>query len=296
MDKGVYYFKGRDVLLDACDCPPAADAELDAAAVAQHVDVVSGFRAVELPRDFVAPEGLAFKPLRSYFVVAQGADAGAVAGTCPAAAGACLAASGTCLAVGERSDSAVVECADSPAVVCADSPAVMAARLKGLVNWRMALKFCPSCGSRLELKSDENAQVCPSCGKVHYPRIEPCVIAVIEKGDEILLLRHRQRNSDIWCCLAGFVESGESLEHALIREVKEETGLSIKNIRYAGSQSWPFPDQLMCGFYAEYAGGELKLQEDEIMEARWFRRDALPAHPSPGSISWNLIHYEKVTY
>lgn len=250
MDKGVYYFRGRDVLLDACGCPPAADATLDAAAVAAHVDVLSGFRAVELPRDFVAPEGLEFKPLRSYFVAGK----------------------------------------------CFDSPAVMAARLKGFVNWRMALKFCPSCGARLELKSDENAQVCPSCGKVHYPRIEPCVIAVIEKGDEILLLRHRQRNSDIWCCLAGFVEAGESLEHALIREVKEETGLSIKNIRYSGSQSWPFPDQLMCGFYAEYAGGELKLQEDEIMEARWFRRDALPAHPSPGSISWNLIHYEKVTY
>lgn len=274
MYKGVYYFRGRDVLLDGRGCPPAPDAALDAAAVAEHVDVVSGFRAIELPRDFVAPEGLEFKPLRSYFVAAQEADAGAVAGAC--------------LAAGEH--------ADFPAAVCADSPAVMAARLKGFVNWRMALKFCPCCGSRLELKSDENAQVCPSCGKVHYPRIEPCVIAVIEKGGEILLLRHRQRNSDIWCCLAGFVETGESLEHALIREVREETGLSINNIRYAGSQSWPFPDQLMCGFYAEYAGGELKLQEDEIMEARWFDRNALPAHPSPGSISWNLIHYEKVTY
>ncbi|MCQ2179724.1 MAG: NAD(+) diphosphatase [Bacteroidales bacterium] len=167
--------------------------------------------------------------------------------------------------------------------------------MRGYLNWRSSVRFCPSCGAMLEDHSVENARVCPECGKVQYPRIEPCVIAVICRGKEILLLRHAQRNQDIWCCLAGFVEAGESLEQALRREVKEETGLEIGNIRYAGSQSWPFPDQLMVGFYADYAGGDIVLQESEILEAGWFRTDNLPPHPSPGSISWNLIHFMPIT-
>lgn len=169
------------------------------------------------------------------------------------------------------------------------------ARMKGYLNWRAAVRFCPACGAQLEEHAVENARVCPACGKVHYPRIEPCVIAVICRGKEILLLRHALRNQDIWCCLAGFVEAGESLEQALRREVKEETGLEIENIRYAGSQSWPFPDQLMVGFYADYAGGEIHVQESEILEAKWFRTDDLPPHPAPGSISWNLIHFKSIT-
>ncbi|MBQ0126580.1 MAG: NAD(+) diphosphatase [Bacteroidales bacterium] len=167
--------------------------------------------------------------------------------------------------------------------------------MRGYLNWRSSVRFCPSCGAMLEDHPVENARVCPECGKVQYPRIEPCVIAVICRGKEILLLRHAQRNQDIWCCLAGFVEAGESLEQALRREVKEETGLEIGNIRYAGSQSWPFPDQLMVGFYADYAGGDIVLQESEILEAGWFRTDNLPPHPSPGSISWNLIHFMPIT-
>lgn len=166
-------------------------------------------------------------------------------------------------------------------------------RMKGYMNWLKDTRFCPACGSQLELSTTENALVCPACGKIHYPRISPCIIATIERGDEILLLRHRQRNQDIFACMAGFVEAGESLEHALMREAKEETGLTIGNIRYVGSQSWPFPDQLMCGFRADCVSGELKIQEDEIMEARWFRRGAdIPASPRPGSISWKLIHGE----
>lgn len=167
-----------------------------------------------------------------------------------------------------------------------------AARMKGLLNWRRVTVYCPACGTALKDHPTENARICPACGKVHYPRIEPCVIAVIKRGDEILLLRHKQRNQDIYACLAGFVEAGETLEHALKREVREETGLEIKNIQYAGSQSWPFPDQLMIGFYADYESGEIKIQEDEISDARWFRRDNLPNCPRPGSISWKLIHFD----
>ena len=166
--------------------------------------------------------------------------------------------------------------------------------MKGYLNWRAAVRYCPTCGAPLEEHPVENARVCPKCGKVHYPRISPCVIAVICKGDEMLLLKHVQRNQDIWCCLAGFVETGESLEQALVREVREEVGLEIENIRYAGSQSWPFPDQLMVGFYADYKSGEIRLQPEEIAAAEWFRKDNLPVHPNPGSISWNLIHYQSI--
>lgn len=172
--------------------------------------------------------------------------------------------------------------------------AALASRMKGLAGWLSENKFCSHCGAPLSRHPEETALVCPACGKILYPRISPCVIAVIERGEEMLLLRHRLRNQDIYACLAGFVETGESLEEALRREVREEAGLEIKNIRYAGSQGWPFPDQLMIGFYAEYASGELKIQESEIIEAGWFRRDALPPTPGRGSISYDLIHYNLI--
>lgn len=173
-----------------------------------------------------------------------------------------------------------------------EEKAALAARMKGLTEWRKVTNFCTCCGKGLKAHTKENAMVCPECGHVHYPRISPCVIAVIRKGKDILLLRHRQRNQDIFACLAGFVETGETLEQALQREVREETGLEICNIRYAGSQSWPFPDQLMLGFYADYKSGSIKVQEDEIIEAGWFPSDKLPATPRTGSISYKLIHFE----
>lgn len=172
------------------------------------------------------------------------------------------------------------------------SDAALAARMKGLAGWLADNRFCGKCGSALAPHPVENALYCPECGKLLFPRISPCIIAVIERGDEILLLRHRQRNQAIFACLAGFVETGETLEEALRREVREETGLEITNIRYAGSQSWPFPDQLMVGFHADYASGEIRIQESEILEAGWFRRSDLPLAPSRGSISYQLIHNE----
>ena len=188
------------------------------------------------------------------------------------------------------------ECAVMPLrhyfVSHSEAESALAARMKAYSNWRSGMKFCPSCGAALTDHPVENARVCPSCGKIHFPRIEPCIIAVIQKGDEILLLRHKARNQEIFSCLAGFVEAGETIEQTLVREVREETGLEICNIRYVGSQSWPFPDQLMLAFYADYKSGEIKVQESEILEARWFKRDGLPPHPGPGSISWRLIHFD----
>lgn len=218
-------------------------------------DTITGFAAVELSQEFVPISGNKFLPLREFFL-------------------------------------SNIDVKNETGYKC--NAACAAARMKGYLNWRASVRFCPGCGAPLEEHPVENARVCPECHKVHYPRISPCVIAVICKGDEILLLKHVQRNQNIWCCLAGFVETGESLEQALVREVREEVGLEIENIRYAGSQSWPFPDQLMVGFYADYKSGEIRLQPEEIAEAKWFKKDDLPVHPNPGSISWNLIHFKSI--
>jgi len=163
-------------------------------------------------------------------------------------------------------------------------------RAKALLSWRQLTKYCGCCGTELVDSSTLTARECPSCKNLIFPRIEPCIIVLISKGDKILLLRHAQRNQDIYACLAGFMEAGETVEHAVEREVMEETGLKVKNIRYYGSQSWPFPAQLMLAFTAEYESGEIKLQADEISSAKWFDRNDSPAMPLPGSIAYRLIH------
>ena len=170
-----------------------------------------------------------------------------------------------------------------------------AARALGIANWRAATRFCSRCGASLKDDSRETARRCTKCNAVVYPRISPCIIILISrpradgKGREMLLARHVQRNQNMYTCIAGFMEAGESVEECAAREVLEETGLSIKNIRYFKSQSWPFPEQLMLGLTADWAGGEIKLQEDELSEARWFTPDALPETPPPGSLARDLI-------
>lgn len=164
------------------------------------------------------------------------------------------------------------------------------ARAKALLEWRKVTKFCSHCGAPLMESKEFTAMECPECGTQIFPRINPCVIMLVSKGDQILLARHAQRNQDVYTCLAGFVEAGESIEHAVSREVMEETGIKVKNIRYFGSQSWPFPAQLMLGFTAEYESGEIIPQPGEIADAQWFDRDKCPATPHKGSIAYRLIH------
>lgn len=166
-------------------------------------------------------------------------------------------------------------------------------RAKGLLSWRRNTRYCPKCGAALSDSPTLTARECPECKSLHFPKIEPCIIVIVRKGDEILLARHVERNQDIYACIAGFVEDGESLEHAVRREIREEVGLEVKNIRYFGSQSWPFPYQLMVGFTAEYESGEIHVQKEELQEARWFNINDLPKHPRPGSISYELIHSQK---
>lgn len=163
-------------------------------------------------------------------------------------------------------------------------------RSKALSEWRLECQFCQKCGKKLEDHSSLTARVCPHCHNIIFPRISPCVIVAVEKGGKILLARHTYRNQDIYACIAGFMEAGESAEEAVHREVFEETGLKIKNLVYRGSQSWPFPDQLMLGFTAEWESGELQLQKEEIAEAKWFDPGNCPASPKPGSIAYKLIH------
>ena len=114
----------------------------------------------------------------------------------------------------------------------------------------------------------------------------------MSKADEILLAQHKNRGDGMYSCIAGFVEMGETIENAVKREVLEETGITVKNIRYVGSQAWPFPDQLMLAFRAEYESGEITIQEDELSDAQWFKRQTLPKVPGPGSVAHNLINGE----
>ncbi len=165
-------------------------------------------------------------------------------------------------------------------------------RAKALAEWLGKTRFCPRCGARLQPSGNDTAMLCPECGNVIFPRIEPCVIMLVSRGDEILLALHRNRNINFYSCLAGFIEAGESAEHAVRREVMEETGIRVRNIRYYGSQSWPFPSQLMLGFTAEYESGDIRVQEDELRAAAWFPRNECPATPPPGSLAYRLIHGE----
>ncbi len=170
--------------------------------------------------------------------------------------------------------------------------AFIAARSRSLLCQRKMYRFCPTCAHPLEDDRTESALYCPECNVKFFPRIEPATITLISRGDEILLARGKRGTYRKFACISGFVEQGENLEECVRREVKEETNLDVTNIRYRGSTAWPFPDQLMLEFTADYAGGELKLQEDELEEARWFKRDRLPDPdmlPQAGSSAYNLI-------
>ncbi|HAL92726.1 MAG TPA: NAD(+) diphosphatase [Verrucomicrobia bacterium] len=176
------------------------------------------------------------------------------------------------------------------ALVGAESPhAASACRALGLLNWRAAHRFCGACGGALAEHPVEMARQCGACGRVEYPGPTPAVIVCVEKDGKILLARHAQRSQEFWTCLAGYVEIGESLEDCVRREVREEVGLEVANVRYAGSQHWPYPNQLMLAFRADWKAGELRLQPDEIADARWFDPAELPDIPPKGSVAYRLI-------
>jgi len=165
----------------------------------------------------------------------------------------------------------------------------IAARAVQIIDWDRTHQFCGRCGVPLRTKSDERAKACPQCGLLHFPRLAPAIIVLVERGNQLLLARSRHFMPGMYSVLAGFVEPGESLEEAVVREVKEEVGIEIKDIKYFGSQPWPFPHSLMIGFTAAYAGGEISLDDKEIEDAGWFTVEKLPRIPGKISIARKLI-------
>jgi NAD+ diphosphatase len=167
----------------------------------------------------------------------------------------------------------------------------IAARAVQIVDWDRTHQFCGRCGLLLKTSLTERAKECPKCGLLHFPRLAPAIIVLVERGNELLLARSRHFMPEMYSVLAGFVEPGESLEEAVVREVREEVGISVKNIKYFGNQPWPFPHSLMIGFTATYAGGNISLDDSEIEDARWFTADNLPRIPGKISIARKLIDW-----
>ncbi|MBN2450594.1 MAG: NAD(+) diphosphatase [Lentisphaeria bacterium] len=165
----------------------------------------------------------------------------------------------------------------------------LAGRARQLLAWDRDHRFCGRCGVRTEDKEGERAKVCPACGHTVFPRINPAVIVAVLRGDRLLLARNGRFRGNMHSLVAGFVEAGETLEETLHREVEEEVGIRIDGIRYIRSQAWPFPSTLMLGFTAQHAGGEIRVDGMEIVEAGWYGRDGLPPIPAHGSLSRFLI-------
>ena len=164
----------------------------------------------------------------------------------------------------------------------------MAGKGAELVYWDQTNKYCGVCGAPNKWHT-EISKHCTECGKEIWPSVATAIIVRIEKGDEILLVQARSFRSNHYGLVAGFLETGESLEQCVEREVMEETGLTIKNLRYFGSQPWPYPYGLMVGFVADYQSGDISLQKEELCKAAWFRRDNLPPIPDKASIARQLI-------
>ena len=173
--------------------------------------------------------------------------------------------------------------------VMPDEEVGLAGRALQLAEWTRTHRHCGCCGTPMALQPGERAMMCPSCGFTAYPRIAPAMMVLVRNGDRILLGRAPHFAGGMYSALAGFVEAGESLEECVHREVLEEVGISIDNLRYFRSQSWPFPHSLMLAFVADYAGGELRPDPAELADAQWFGIDALPKLPGRISISRALI-------
>ena len=150
-------------------------------------------------------------------------------------------------------------------------------------------RFCPQCGGRTQLNLNQIAMQCNECRKLHYPRIFPSIIVAVRRDDTILLAQHQRHKGGLFTVLAGFVEVGETLEMAVAREVFEETGINISNIRYFGSQPWAFPSSLMMGYMADYDSGDIKVDKNELIKADWYRKDKLPELAPKGTIARSLI-------
>jgi len=170
-----------------------------------------------------------------------------------------------------------------------DEAFAVAGRATQVVHWAATHRYCGRCGAPTRRLPTERAMRCDACDLSCYPRISPAIIVLVRRGEEALLARGARFPLPFYSTLAGFSEPGESLEETLVREVREEVGIEVHNLRYFGSQPWPFPHSLMIGFSAEHASGEIRIDPDEIIDAQWFRADRLPMIPPRLSIARRLI-------
>ena len=170
-----------------------------------------------------------------------------------------------------------------------DAQFALAGRALQLVDWDRTHQFCGRCGAPTVPKSDERVRICPACRLSAYPRVAPAIMALVKRKNEILLARSPHFPPGMYSALAGFAEPGESLEQCLAREVEEEVAVRVNNVRYFASQSWPFPHSLMIAFVCDWVSGEVKPQEAEIEDAKWFDLLQLPKLPSRISIARRLI-------
>jgi len=165
-----------------------------------------------------------------------------------------------------------------------------------IIDWYATSRYCSACGTPTTVSERESVARCPDCGHDQYPRLAPAMIVAVVRDGQLLLARSPRFRAEFHSVLAGFVEPGETAEECVRREVFEEAGIQVKNVRYFGSQSWPFPHSLMLGFTAEWAAGELQIDEEELVHADWYAADEMPTVPSEISISGRLIAWFRETY
>ena len=165
-----------------------------------------------------------------------------------------------------------------------------AGKCRELIYWDSNTQYCGTCGTPLRMYTPISKR-CPQCGREIWPALSPAIIVLVHKGNEALLVHARNFKGDYYGLVAGFVETGETLEEAVHREVAEETGITITNLRYFGSQPWPYPNGLMVGFEADYVAGNIHLQKEELSHGAWFSKEKLPAVPDKLSIARKMIDH-----
>lgn len=158
-----------------------------------------------------------------------------------------------------------------------------------LIHWDRTNQFCGHCGSATFSHQQERCRECPSCGQLAYPKVAPAILALVKRGKQILLARSPHAPGKFYSILAGFVDPGETLEQCVVREVLEEVGIKVKNVRYISSQPWPFSHSLMIGFSCEWESGEIQIDPSEIEDAAWFDLSHLPQLPPQLSLARMLI-------
>jgi len=183
----------------------------------------------------------------------------------------------------------VTEMLNAPEQRVDDATLSLSGLAKQILHWERQSRCCPHCGGATERARSGWSKQCTACQSKYYPCINPCAIVLVKRGNEVLLVRKAEWPDGRYSLVAGFLDFGESLEECAAREVKEETGIDITGISYVGSQNWPFPSQLMAGFVAQYAGGEIIVAHEELEDVRWFPITALPALPPRRSIARRII-------